>query len=195
MNSSSEYDKERLWERLAKIIGGIALIKVGATTEVELKELKLRVEDALNATKAAMLDGIIEGGGKVFYEISKQLLTIDVNEEYIPARDILVKVLQKPFIQIVKNAGLDYKTLEDNLKDDMWFDAATSKIVNLKDAGIIDPTSVAKSAITSAISIASVFLTTECAIVKEEEKPLKEEDLIWWTATIKLISYKEKYHL
>lgn len=178
MNSSSEYDKERLRERLAKIIGGIALIKVGATTEVELKELKLRVEDALNATKAAMLDGIIEGGGKVFYEISKQLLTIDVNEEYIPARDILVKVLQKPFIQIVKNAGLDYKTLVDNLKDDMWFDAATSKIVNLKDAGIIDPTSVAKSAITSAISIASVFLTTECAIVKEEEKPLKEEDLI-----------------
>ena len=178
INSSSEYDKERLRERLAKIIGGIALIKVGATTEVELKELKLRVEDALNATKAAMLDGIIEGGGKVFYEISKQLLTIDVNEEYIPARDILVKVLQKPFIQIVKNAGLDYRTLVDNLKDDMWFDAATSKIVNLKDAGIIDPTSVAKSAITSAISIASVFLTTECAIVKEEEKPLKEEDLI-----------------
>ena len=179
MNSSSEYDRERLRERLAKIVGGIALIKVGATTEVELKELKLRVEDALNATKAAMLDGIIEGGGKVFYEISQQLSKLQIDEEYVPARNILSLVLQKPFIQIVKNAGLDYLSILNNIEDDMWFDAATSKIVNLKEAGIIDPTSVAKSAITSAISIASVFLTTECAIVKSvEEKSFKEEDLI-----------------
>ncbi len=179
MNTSSEYDREKLKERLAKILGGVALIKVGATTEVELKELKLRVEDALNATKAAMKDGIIEGGGKVFYEISNKLKEIKREASYGIACDILSVVLKKPFEQIVENAGGNYQQVIKEVNENYWYDASTGKLVRLKSAGIIDPTSVAKSAITSAISIASVFLTTECAIVKiEEEKPFKEEDVL-----------------
>lgn len=179
VNTTSEYDREKLRERLAKILGGVALIKVGATTEVELKELKLRVEDALNATKAAMKDGIVEGGGKVFFEISNKLRDVKRDPEYGVACDILSVVLKKPFEQIVLNAGENYQQVLKEVNENYWFDASTSKLVRLKQAGIIDPTSVLKSSITSAISIASVFLTTECAIVKEEEnKPFKEDELI-----------------
>lgn len=178
-NTNSEYDKEKLQERLAKILGGIALIKVGASTEIELKELKLRVEDALNATKAAMKAGIIEGGGKVFYEISEHLSQIKREPEYGVACDILIDVLKKPFQQIVENAGADYTRVVKEVNETYWFDASTSKLVRLKHAGIIDPASVEKAAITSAISIASIFLTTECAIVKNENPaPLSEEDLV-----------------
>lgn len=177
--TTSEYDKQKLSERLAKILGGIALIKVGASTEIELKELKLRVEDALNATKAAMKDGIIEGGGKVFYEISEMLRTIKRDPSYGVVCDILIEVLKKPFQQIVTNAGLDFAQVVKEVNNAYWFDASTSKLVRLKQAGIIDPTSVEKSAITSAISIASIFLTTECAIVKENEnKNISEDDLV-----------------
>lgn len=178
-HTTSEYDQERLKERLAKILGGVALIKVGASTEIELKELKLRVEDALNATKAAMQEGIIEGGGKVFYEISDQLRQIKREPEYGVVCDILSQVLKKPFQQIVENAGADFLQVIKEVNATYWFDASTSKLVRLKQAGIIDPVSVEKSAITSAISIASIFLTTECAIVKNEPAaPLKEDDLV-----------------
>lgn len=179
MNTTSEYDVEKLQERLAKILGGVALIKVGANTEVELKELKLRVEDALNASKAAMKDGIIEGGGKVFFEISNKLRELKREPQYGIACDILSVVLKKPFEQIVENAGANYQQIVKEVNENYWFDASTSKLVRLKSAGIIDPTSVAKCAITSAISIASVFLTTECAIVKvNEETKLGEEDIL-----------------
>lgn len=178
-NTTSEYDREKLQERLAKILGGVALIKVGASTEVELKELKLRVEDALNATKAAMKAGIIEGGGKIFYEISEELREVKRDPSYAAACDILVNVLKKPFEQIVENAGGDYAQIIKQVNHHYWYDASSGKLVRLKQAGIIDPTSVAKCAITSAISIAGVFLTTECAIVKEEEKtPLREDELL-----------------
>lgn len=177
--TTSEYDKTKLNERLAKILGGVALIKVGANTEIELKELKLRVEDALNATKAAMKDGIIEGGGKVFYEISENIRSFKRDASYGVVADILEKVLKKPFEQIVENAGCDYLTVIKEVNKNYWFDASSSRLVRLKQAGIIDPTSVEKSAITSAISIASVFLTTECAIVKEDDNhKLSEDELI-----------------
>ncbi len=178
-NTTSEYDQDKLKERLAKILGGVALIKVGASTEIELKELKLRVEDALNATKAAMQAGIIEGGGKVFFEISDQLRQVKREPEYGVVCDILTSVLKKPFQQIVENAGSDFSQVIKEVNSTYWFDASTSKLVRLKHAGIIDPVSVEKSAITSAISIASIFLTTECAIVKNDPvTPLKEDELI-----------------
>jgi len=177
--TNSEYDRLKLSERLAKILGGVALIKVGANTEIELKELKLRVEDALNATKAAMKDGIIEGGGKVFYEISEKLRSFKRDASYGVVCDILTEVLKKPFEQIVENAGGDYKTVIKEVNSTYWFDASTTKLARLKQVGIIDPTSVEKSAIASAISIASVFLTTECAIVQEEKtKTVNEDNLI-----------------
>lgn len=177
-NTSSEYDREKLSERLAKILGGVALIKVGASTELELKELKLRVEDALNATNAAMKSGIIEGGGKVFYEISEKLKDIKREPNYALVCDMLEQVLKCPFKQIVENAGGDYNQVVKEVNHNYWYNAATGKLVRLKQAGIIDPTSVAKCAITSAISIAGVFLTTECAIVKEENKTVSEDDLL-----------------
>lgn len=176
--TASEYDRSVLNERLAKILGGVALIRIGARTEIELKELKLRAEDALNATKAAMKDGIIEGGGKVFYEISETLRSIKRDPSYGIVCDILTDCLKKPFEQIVENAGENYLSIIKEVNNNYWFDASTCKLVRLKHAGIIDPTSVAKSAITSAISIASIFLTTECAIVKSDDNKEDESDLV-----------------
>lgn len=176
--TTSEYDREKLNERLSKILGGVALIKVGASTEIELKELKLRVEDALNATKAAFSSGIVEGGGKVFYEISEKLKSIKREPNYAVICDMLSDVLKKPFYQIVENAGGDYDKIIKEVNNSYWYDASTNKLVRLKQAGIIDPTSVEKCAITSAISIAGVFLTTECAIVNEENASLREDDLL-----------------
>lgn len=176
--TTSEYDREKLNERLSKILGGVALIKVGASTEIELKELKLRVEDALNATKAAFSSGIVEGGGKVFYEISEKLKNIKREPNYASICDMLTEVLKQPFVQIVENAGGDYNQIIKEVNNTYWYDASSNKLVRLKQAGIIDPTSVEKCAITSAISIAGVFLTTECAIVNEENVTLREDELL-----------------
>ncbi len=177
-NCKSEYDAEKLNERLSKILSGVALIKVGASTELELKELKLRVEDALNATKAAFKSGIVEGGGKVFYEISDKLKGVNRIPNYAVIADMLSNVLKKPFEQIVENAGGDYSQIIKEVNSTYWYDASTNKLVRLKSSGIIDPTSVEKCAITTAISIAGVFLTTECAIVQEEDASLREDDII-----------------
>ncbi len=178
-NTTSEYDKEKLQERIAKILGGIAQIKIGAETEIVLKEKKLRIEDALNATKAAMKSGIIEGGGKVLYHIANQLKQIKVSPSYNQAREILEVALQMPFKQICENAGVDYQKILDQVKDNLWYDAFTDKMVDMKASGIIDPASVEKSAIMSAISVAGIFLTTECAIINEEKKSaVSEENLL-----------------
>ncbi len=178
-NTTSEYDKEKLNERLGKLLGGIAVIKIGAATEPVLKEKKLRIEDALNATKAAMTSGIIEGGGKVFYQISSVIKNIEAPNEYLPALQILEKALRSPFEQIVINAGRIPENILKEVKDDLWYDAYNDKIVNLRKEGIIDPASVEKSAITSAISIAGLFLTTECAIIDENNnKKIDEENLL-----------------
>ena len=176
---NSEYDREKTTERLAKLLGGIAVIKIGAETEPVLKEKKLRIEDALNATKAAMKSGIIEGGGKIFYQMSQLLKEINTPAEYIPAREILEIALSAPFKQIVENAGDDFEKVIKEVNDELWYDALNQKIVNLSKAGIIDPASVEKSAIMSAISIAGIFLTTECAIINDDNKKnVNEENLL-----------------
>ena len=144
-----------------------------------MKEKKLRIEDALNATKAAMKSGIIEGGGKVLYHIANQLKQIKVSPSYNQAREILEVALQMPFKQICENAGVDYQKILDQVKDNLWYDAFTDKMVDMKASGIIDPASVEKSAIMSAISVAGIFLTTECAIINEEKKSaVSEENLL-----------------
>ena len=125
-----------------------------------------------------MISGVIEGGGKVLYEISDQITTVKRYPEFNTALDILNKVLKEPFRQIVRNSGEDVDKIEKRINNTLWYDAATSNIVNLKPAGIIDPTSVTSSVITTAISISSVFLTTECAIVNAEKPKLNEEDLV-----------------
>ena len=146
---------------------------------IVLKEKKLRIEDALNATKAAMTSGIIEGGGKVFYQMADTIKNIEAPTEYLPALQVLEQALKAPFKQIVENAGGDFAKISKEITNDLWYDALSQKMVNLKDAGIIDPASVEKSAIMSAISIAGIFLTTECAIINEEEKkPVNEENLL-----------------
>ena len=179
MNTTSEYDQEKLRARIAKLLGGIAQIRIGAETEVVLKEKKLRIEDALNATTAATQSGVIEGGGKVLYQIASKLSSIIAPREYLDACEILVNTLRAPFFQILENAGADLSDVLSKVTDDMWYDALSGKIVNMKSAGIIDPASVEKSAIMSAISIAGIFLTTECAIVdKEKNNEVNEENLL-----------------
>ena len=179
LNTTSEYDKEKLEERIAKILGGIAQIKIGAETEIVLKEKKLRIEDALNATKAAMKSGIIEGGGKVLYQIANALKHIEDAQVYQQAREILEIALQQPFIQICENAGVDYQKILQNVSDNLWYDALNNKMIDMKQSGIIDPASVEKSAIMSAVSISGIFLTTECAIINEDKKTtVNEENLL-----------------
>ncbi len=172
----TNYEQNSLSERIAKLQGGVALIRVGANTEVELGELKLRTEDALNACIATKEYGTIEGAGKVAYEISDCLEKVD---KYQASYDILSKSLKSLFIQIVENAGCNYQQILDKLTDNLWFDAKTLKIVNLRRAGIIDPASVLINALKSSISIAGMFLTTECAIVRnEEQKIINEENML-----------------
>lgn len=179
LRTISQYDKEKLEDRIGKLLGGIAQIKIGAETEVVLKEKKLRIEDALNATRAAMTSGVIDGGGKVLYNIACSLKKIDAKKEYKDALEILEVALKKPFMQICENAGYDYQEVLININEDKWFDAANNTYVNMKESGIIDPASVEKSAIMSAISISGIFLTTECAIVSNDSKnPVNEENLL-----------------
>ena len=171
-NETSSYEKDKYRERIAKIIGGVALIKVGAATEVELQDKKYRIEDALCATKAAMVSGTIEGGGKVFCEISKELESYN---EYEVAKKIIMNALVAPFKQILENAGVE----NIEIPEGKWFDAKTKQIVSLRESGIIDPANVAISAITNALSIAGIVLTTECAIISCKEKEVANgEDLI-----------------
>ena len=172
-NETITYEKEKYRERIAKILGGVALIKVGAATEVELQDKKLRIEDALCATKAANVSGTIEGGGKVLYEISEEL---KLYEEYPSARDIIIKSFVAPFYQILENAGVSKEEVLSKVNKNYWFDAKTKKIVNLRESGIIDPTSVAISGVTNALSIAGIVLTTECAIISKNEKQSVNED-------------------
>lgn len=176
---TSTYDIDKLNERIAKILGGIAQIKIGAETEVVLKEKKLRIEDALNATRAAMKSGVIEGGGKVLFNIAKALQSYVGPVEYEPSKEVLVSALMSPFKQICNNAGVSYEEILNNITDDLWYDALNNKIINMKDSGIIDPASVEKSAIMSAVSISGIFLTTECAITSNDAKEnVNEENLL-----------------
>lgn len=175
-NTTSQYDKEKLQERLAKLSGGVAVLYIGAATEVEMKEKKDRVDDALHATRAAVEEGIVPGGGVSYIRAIEALNKIKgETEDEQTGIDIIKRALEEPLRQIVANAGLEGSVIVNKVKegkDDFGFNAQTEKFENLYEAGVIDPTKVARVALENAASVASVFLTTECAISEvKEEKP------------------------
>jgi chaperonin GroEL len=172
--TTSDYDKEKLQERLAKLSGGVALIKIGASTEVEMKEKKSRVEDALHATRAAVEEGIIPGGGVAFLRCVKKLDEVKTdNLDQKTGVNIIRRALEEPLRQIAANAGHDGAVVVNevkNGKDDYGFNAQTEKYENLIKSGVIDPTKVARIAIENASSVAGLLLTTEATIVEKPEK-------------------------
>lgn len=173
--TTSDFDREKLMERLAKLSGGVAVVKVGAATEVEMKEKKLRIEDALNATKAAVEEGIVAGGGTALVSVIpavEKLINELEGEEAIGAK-IIRKALEEPLRQIAVNAGLEGAVIVQNVinaEPEVGFDAYKEEYVNMIDAGIVDPTKVTRSALQNSSSIASVFLTTEAAVAEIPEK-------------------------
>ena len=176
--TTSEFDREKLQERLAKLAVGVAVIKVGAATEVEMKEKKLRIEDALNATKAAVEEGIVSGGGVAFLNCIKNVedLCATLEGDELTGAKIVAKALEEPARQIAANAGLEGAVVIDKIKNEnkvgFGFDASTEKFVDMFEAGIIDPTKVSRSALQNAASVASTVLTTEALVFeKKEEHP------------------------
>ena len=172
-NTTSEFDREKLQERLAKLCGGVAVIKVGAATETELKERKLRIEDALNATRAAVQEGIVAGGGTAYMNIYNEVARIDAKGDEATGVKIVLKALEAPVRQIAENAGIDGSVIVYRLKEletGFGYNAATDEFVDMFKAGIVDPTKVTRSALQNAASISASFLTAEAAVV-EIEKP------------------------
>ena len=175
--TSSEFDKEKLQERLAKLSGGVAVIKVGAATETELKERKLRIEDALAATKAAVEEGIVPGGGTAYVNVINKVaeLTSEVTDTQVGI-NIIVKALEEPMRQIAINAGLEGSVIIEKVKYSeagIGYDALNDQYVNMLQTGIVDPTKVTRSALQNAASVASTFLTTEAAVadIPQKEAP------------------------
>ena len=173
--TTSEFDKEKLQERLAKIAGGVAVIEVGAATEVEMKEKKLRIEDALSATKAAVEEGIVAGGGTALVNImpSVEKCLDELSEEEKIGAKIVLKALEEPVRQIATNAGLEGAVILNKIKsseDGIGFNAAKEEYVDMKKTGIVDPTKVTRSALQNAASIASMILTTESVVTEKKEK-------------------------
>ena len=173
--TTSEFDKEKLQERLAKLAGGVAVIKVGAATETELKEKKLRIEDALNATKAAVEEGIVAGGGTAYVNVINEVakLTSDVQDSQVGI-NIIVKALEEPVRQIAINAGVEGSVIIEKVRNSepgIGYDALHDEYKNMIKAGIVDPTKVTRSALQNAASVASTFLTTEAAVA---DIPAKE---------------------
>ena len=171
--TTSDYDKEKLQERLAKLSGGVAVIKVGAATETEMKERKLRIEDALNATKAAVEEGIVPGGGTILIQIAKDIEDFKLEGEEGLGVEIVKKALSAPLRQIVINAGIDAGVVIEkvrNSENGIGFDAAKEEYVDMVKAGIIDPAKVTRSAIQNAVSVSSVLLTTEVTVGNEKEE-------------------------
>ena len=183
-DTTSDYDREKLQERLAKLAGGVAVLNVGAATEVELKEKKHRVEDALSATRAAIEEGVIPGGGAALIQAARVLEKADLSklpeEEKVGYR-IVRRALEEPIRQIAENAGLDGSLVADKCKNEkagIGYDVENDKWVNMFESGIIDPVKVTRSALQNAASIASLILTTECAItdIPEPEAPMPMGD-------------------
>ena len=171
--SDSDFDKEKLQERLAKLSGGVAVIKVGAATEVELKEKKHRIEDALSATKAAVEEGIVPGGGVVLVDISKKIDVKSLSGDVLTGAMIVIKSLEEPLRQIANNAGLEGSVVVEkvrNLPEGEGLDASTGEYVNMIEAGIIDPAKVTRSALQNAASVAALLLTTEVIVADKPEK-------------------------
>ena len=173
--TTSEFDKEKLQERLAKMAGGVAVIRVGAATETEMKEAKLRMEDALAATRAAVEEGIIAGGGSAYIHASKEVakLAADLEGDEKTGANIILKALEAPLFRIAANAGLEGAVIINKVRESepgVGFDALNEKYVNMVDEGILDPAKVTRSALQNATSVASTLLTTESAvaIIKED---------------------------
>ncbi len=174
--TTSEFDKEKLQERLAKLSGGVAVIKVGAATETELKERKLRIEDALNSTRAAVEEGIVAGGGTALVNIYNKVAELDATGDEKTGVSIVLRSLEEPVRQIAHNAGLEGSVIVERLKNEavgVGFDAATGDWVNMVETGIVDPTKVTRSALQNAASVAAMFLTTEAVVadLPEEDAP------------------------
>ncbi|CAM5217698.1 Chaperonin GroEL OS=Ureibacillus acetophenoni OX=614649 GN=groEL PE=3 SV=1 [Ureibacillus acetophenoni] len=173
--TTSEFDREKLQERLAKLAGGVAVIKVGAATETELKERKLRIEDALNSTRAAVEEGIVSGGGTALLNIygAVEKVLNEVDGDVATGVRIVLRALEEPVRQIANNAGLEGSIIVDRLKREeigVGFNAATSEWVNMIDAGIVDPAKVTRSALQNAAFVAALFLTTEAVVADLPEK-------------------------
>ncbi|HEM3542597.1 chaperonin GroEL [Streptococcus suis] len=170
--TTSEFDREKLQERLAKLSGGVAVIKVGAATETELKEMKLRIEDALNATRAAVEEGIVAGGGTALVNVIDSVAKLELTGDDETGRNIVLRALEEPVRQIAYNAGYEGSVIIDKLKHSelgTGFNAATGEWVNMMDAGIIDPVKVTRSALQNAASVASLILTTEAVVANKPE--------------------------
>lgn len=172
-DTTSDFDREKLQERLAKLAGGVAVIKVGAPTETELKELKLRIEDALNATRAAVEEGMVSGGGTALVNVINKVATIEADGDAATGVKIVLRALEEPVRQIAENAGYEGSVIIDKLKHadlGVGFNAATGEWVNMLEAGIVDPTKVTRSALQNAASVAALLLTTE-AVVADKPEP------------------------
>ncbi|MBQ6576385.1 MAG: chaperonin GroEL [Bacteroidales bacterium] len=172
--TTSDYDREKLQERLGKLAGGVAVLYVGATTEVEMKEKKDRVEDALNATRAAVEEGYLPGGGVAYIRAAEALKNLPgENEDETTGIRIVARAIEEPLRQIAENAGVEGSVIIQKIREgkgDFGYNARTGEFVNLFEAGIIDPTKVARVALENAASVAGMFLTTECGIVDIPEK-------------------------
>ena len=170
--TTSEFDREKLQERLAKLSGGVAVIKVGAATETELKEMKLRIEDALNATRAAVEEGIVAGGGTALANVIPAVMNLELTGDEATGRNIVLRALEEPVRQIAHNAGFEGSIVIDRLKNaelGTGFNAATGEWVNMIEEGIIDPVKVSRSALQNAASVASLILTTEAVVANKPE--------------------------
>ncbi|MGV3254945.1 chaperonin GroEL [Streptococcus suis] len=170
--TTSEFDREKLQERLAKLSGGVAVIKVGAATETELKEMKLRIEDALNATRAAVEEGIVAGGGTALVNVIDSVAKLELKGDDETGRNIVLRALEEPVRQIAYNAGYEGSVIIDKSKNSelgTGFNAATGEWVNMIEAGIIDPVKVTRSALQNAASVASLILTTEAVVANKPE--------------------------
>jgi chaperonin GroEL len=171
--TTSEFDREKLQERLAKLAGGVAVIKVGAATETELKERKLRIEDALNSTRAAVEEGIVSGGGVALLNVYSKVAQIEAEGDVATGINIVLRAMEEPVRTIAHNAGLEGSVIVDRLKREAvgtGFNAANGEWVNMIEAGIVDPTKVTRSALQNAASVAAMFLTTE-AVVADKPEP------------------------
>jgi chaperonin GroEL len=171
--TTSEFDREKLQERLAKLAGGVAVIKVGAATETELKERKLRIEDALNSTRAAVEEGIVAGGGTALLNVYNKVASVQAEGDEATGINIVLRAIEEPVRQIAHNAGLEGSVIVERLKNEAvgtGFNAATGEWVNMIEAGIVDPTKVTRSALQNAGSVAAMFLTTE-AVVADKPEP------------------------
>lgn len=176
-NTKSDFDREKFMERLAKLSGGVGVIKVGAATEVELKEKKHRIEDALSATRAAVEEGIVSGGGTALLQAAKVLENLKGDGDEVTGMHIVFKALQSPVFQIAKNAGKEGAVVVDMVKHakvGMGYDAEKGEMVNMMEAGIVDPKKVTRSALQNAASLAGIFLTMEAAIT---DVPQSKEDM------------------